>query len=529
MLSFALFAYYVISHLRHQPALGPYTLAMPSVLLSLAFTAFSVAFAESHRSQQRDRADDDIELAVTDHYLAMPIFQQKMQFDVVTVLLLLGEATIWKSIWTRFRFRRCHWKQWIFAIAPGWAPLAGSVFAAMQGSRGPPNLIYDRAPPEALYPHLELTNLNSGATHKALNVVIQNVWQAWYNGPRKTGRKAHVLEKYYVSKEVGIVDVDLSKLESPSSWTLYIQSTCLLVQLAASLILGLLGLSLEVFVTFLVTLAAQGLLMAAITPRKDAWNHRDLAKHRVAPMMLHMGMDTTSVLFVRSASKYGQTFSLEEFSWESQTIRRPSDFIQLILAGFSFCIFAFQLILISWMSADSRLMFLILGALGLITNAVEGAIEPDWERAYKTAFTGEGFCEPEGSSLIAAVGVLLGGKFSAGVATAKLLYPDNKRFQQTLKDLRGVLEPNICDQCSERIRARTSAKCSRVGGILCSTRLARAIKAPDTLALSNKKPLQDALATVAHFLRLGTEESSLPKINTNPNATFEQHDWQKHG
>ena len=502
---------------------------MPSVLLSLAFTAFSVAFAESHRNQQRDGADGDIELAVTDHYLAVPIFQQKMQFDVVTVLLLLGEATIWKSIWTRFRFRRCHWKQWIFAIAPGWAPLAGSIFAAMQGSRGPPNLIYDRAPPEALYPHLELTNLNSGATHKALNVVIQNVWQAWYNGPRKTGRKAHVLEKYYVSKEVGIVDVDLSKLESPSSWTLYIQSTCLLVQLAASLILGLLGLSLEVFVTFLVTLAAQGLLMAAITPRKDAWNHRDLAKHRVAPMMLHMGMDTTSVLFVRSASKYGQTFSLEEFSWESQTIRRPSDFIQLALAGFSFCIFAFQLILISWMSADSRLMFLILGALGLITNAVEGAIEPDWERAYKTAFTGESFCEPEGSSLTAAVGVLLGGQFSAGVATAKLLYPDNKRFQQTLKDLRGVLEPNICDQCSERIRARTSAKCLRVGGVLCSTRLARAIKAPDTLALSNKKPLQDALATVAHFLRLGTEESSLPKINTNPNATFEQHDWQKNG
>jgi hypothetical protein len=498
-------------------------------ILILASAILSVAFAKSHSNQERDGTDDDINIAITNRYLAMPIFQQKMQFDVVTVLLLLGEATIWKSVWTRFRFRRCHWKQWIFAIAPGWAPLAGSVFAAMQGSRGSPNLIYDRAPPEALYPHLELTNLNSGATHKALNVVLQNVWQTWYNGPRKTGRKAHVLEKYYVSKEVGIVDVDLSKLECPSSWTLYIQSTCLFVQLATSLTLGLLGLSLEVFVTFLVTLAAQGLLITAITPRKDAWNHRDLAKHRVAPMMLHMGMDTTSVLFVRSASKHGQTFSLEEYSWESQTIRRPSDFVQLLLAGFSFCMFAFQLILISWMSDRSRLVFLVLGALGLITNAVEGAIEPNWERAYEVAFSGEGFCEPEGSSLIAAVGVLLGGKFAAGEATAKLLYPDNKRFQQTIKDLRTVLEPNICEQCSERIRARTTAKCSLIGGVLCSTRLARAIRAPDTLARPDKKPLQDALATVAHFLRVGTEESRLPKIDTNPNATFEQHDWQKHG
>jgi hypothetical protein len=180
----------------------PYTTAMFTRFWILAFAACSVAFAKSKSNQESTSTSDNINITLTDQYLAMPIFQQKMQFDVVTVLLLLDEATIWKSVWTRSRFRRCHLKQWIFAIAPGWAPLAGSVFAAMQGSREPPNLVYDRASPEALYPHLELTNLDSGATHKALNVVLQNVWQTWYNGPRKTGRKAHVLEKYDADKEL---------------------------------------------------------------------------------------------------------------------------------------------------------------------------------------------------------------------------------------------------------------------------------------------------------------------------------------
>jgi hypothetical protein len=494
---------------------------MVTWFLILVSAALSIAFAKSHSNQERDSTSDDVNIAITNQYLAMPIFQQKMQFDVVTVLLLLGEATIWKSVWTKFRFHRCHRKRWIFAIAPGWAPLAGSLFAAMQGSRGPPNLIYDRPPPEALFPHLELTNLNSGATHKALHVVLQNIWQAWYHGPRKTGRKPHGEgKKYYVNKEVGIVDVNVSKLECASSWTFHIQSTCLFVQLAISLILGLLGLSLEVFVTFLVTLAAQGLLIMAITPSEYAWEYRDFTRHKVAPMMLHMGMDSASVLFVRSASKDPEgTFSLEEYCWESQTIRSPSDIIPLLLAGFSFCMFVFQLILIGWMSDPSRLIFLVLGALGLIVNAIEGAIEPDWKSAYEGAFSGKDSCEPNGSSLMGAVGLLLGGKFAAGEAAAKLLYPDNDRFQQTISNLRTVLEPNICEQCSKNIRGETG-NCSLIDGVRCSTGLTRAIKALDTSTNPDNKKVQDALETVVRCLTPGTGDSV---SNTNADSNARSH------
>ena len=57
---------------------------------------------------------------------ASGLFEGKAQVDVVTVLMLLGEAAIWKVIWGRFRSRRVHWKIWLFAVSPGgrlWQPL----------------------------------------------------------------------------------------------------------------------------------------------------------------------------------------------------------------------------------------------------------------------------------------------------------------------------------------------------------------------------------------------------------------------
>src|SRR6266498_3554245 len=65
------------------------------------------------------------------------LFQNRSQVDAVSVLVLLGEATVWKAIWGRFRSRRAHWRHWVFAISPGWTPLAASLFANMSGHLGP--------------------------------------------------------------------------------------------------------------------------------------------------------------------------------------------------------------------------------------------------------------------------------------------------------------------------------------------------------------------------------------------------------
>ena len=67
--------------------------------------------------------------------MASQLFQNKTQVDVATVLMLLGEATIWKAMWTRMRGRRSHWTHYIYAISPGWAPLAGFTFCGHEWRR----------------------------------------------------------------------------------------------------------------------------------------------------------------------------------------------------------------------------------------------------------------------------------------------------------------------------------------------------------------------------------------------------------
>ena len=461
----------------------------------------------------------------------LPVFQNKLQLDVVTVLLLLGETTIWKIIWTRFRFRRSSWKQRLYAIAPGWAPMAGSVFASMQAARGPSNLIYDRPPTEAINARLMVTNLNSGASHAAENVILQNVYQAWARGPRGRHRVARTRESkgYEIKREVGIVDVDIDKMRSPGNWPLYLQCSCLLVQITISLVLGLLGLSLEVFTVFLVALTAQGLLLTAVTPRKAGWDHRDLTVHKSPPLMFHMGMDSTSILFVRSARKDGRLFSLEEYCWESQTLRNYKDVLKMIVAGLSFLVFAFQLILIGWMSAKSRLLFLILGSLGLVANAIEGAMEPDWEHIFSTSYSGDAFCEPRQATTMAAVGVLLAGKFSAGESVSKLLYPDNARFDKSRADFTEVFDNDVCVNCQRKINFNVYAEenspqnvgCLKVGGELCSAKLEKRVGTIES------KQIKDGVATVCHFLRLGTEEEDLPRVETE--AKKEDWNWGTNG
>lgn len=445
-------------------------------------------------------------------------FSARSQFDVVTVLLLLGESTIWRVIWTRFRFRRCHWKQWVYPVSPGWTLLVGSLFTALQSSRGPPNVIFDRPPADSMDKGLILTNLNSGASHSASNVIIQNIWQAWYMGPRAQHRLQRGKTRD-VTREVAVVDVDVGKMKAPNHWTLYLQGTCLTAQLTVALVLGFFGWSFETFAAFLVTFVAQGLLLVAITPRKEAWEHRDLSVHRRCPVMLHKGMDSMGILFVRNVTADGTDFSLEEYCWESQAVKNKSDGISTLVAALSFAIFVLQVILIGWMSPHSRLLCFVLGGVGLLTNSIEGAFEPDWTKTYNISFTGEAFCEPEGSTLMSAVGVLLAGGFSAAEPVSKLLYPDNERFLKSRTTLEETFKDTVCTNCRKSFRAPAQEPCLQIKGNYCHITLG--VKVYDF----ESKQIRDGVAAVCHYLRFASGAKAIPRIMTK--GPYRQHVWKK--
>lgn len=450
----------------------------------------------------------------------LPVFANKTEFDIITVLLLLGESVIWKVVWSRFRFKRRHWRQWIFAISPGWAPLAATVFTGLQTSRGPPNLIYDRPPAETIDSNLILTNLSSGASHPAANVRIQNIWQVWHRGPR--GKHLwNQKEDQVTTREVGIIDVDLTSLSTPANWTFYLQVVVLIAQLGASLTLGFFGWSFEIFIGFLITLSSQFLLIAAVTPRLEAWENGPQPKDRASPVMLHMGMTTDSVLFVRSIKKNGNYYNPEDFCHGPQTLRNKMDFVNLFLAGASVLGFILQFLLLGWMTSSSRLVYLVLGSAGLIANGVEGAFDPDWCSIYDRGFRGEAFCEPEGSSLMSAVGVLLAGNSAAAEAASKLLYPDNSRFSNSRRSLVTTFNSYLCENCRNRIggKLRESTVCTKPRQRFCHADL------PEEIAKIDSKQVRDGVATVCHYLRHDSNDRNLPRIVTKgPRA---QHTWEK--
>ena len=117
--------------------------------------------------------------------LLLPFFIKAKPRSILS--LYWCSYTMWKTIWGRFRSRCSDWRQWAFAICPDWTPLAASLFANMNDLIGPPNLVFDRLPEGSLSPSSVLTHLNSGATHSAQNIVLQNMWHIymWYHGPRK--------------------------------------------------------------------------------------------------------------------------------------------------------------------------------------------------------------------------------------------------------------------------------------------------------------------------------------------------------
>lgn len=436
------------------------------------------------------------------------MFDDTSNLDVTSVLMVLGEATIWKVVWSRFRSRRTHWKQWVFPVSPGWTPLAGTLFASMNGSAGPTNFVFDRPPEGALVDGLILTNLNSGASHNASNTILQNIWQVWCKGPRDTRRSQSEGQKYSVTREVGVVDVDISALRLQDSWAFWLQVFCLISQLIISFVLGFFNWSFEVFVAFIVAVIGQSLLVATIIPRQEAWNHRLYGVHPPSPILLHRGCDSMEVLVIRKAVLDGKTINLEEFCWDSQALRDNTDLIRLFVSGLSFIVLAFQIILLGWMNTRSRQLYLALGGFGLITNAIEAASQPQWLANFHGAFTGSPTCASSKSTLMGAVGILLAAEFPAAVEAAKMLYPDNSRFQTTRDDLSELFKECLCTNCRMLFKnvVADATPCLRKSGDhptdSCSSALLLKI------SILQERQLKDALAAVCHYIQSTRKEQS---------------------
>ncbi|RDW71636.1 hypothetical protein BP6252_08199 [Coleophoma cylindrospora] len=427
------------------------------------------------------------------------MFQGSSQVDAVSLLLLLGEAMVWKAVWGRYRSRRYHWKQWVFAISPGWAPLAVSLFATMSGSLGPKNLIFERPPEGCIDNGLILTNLNSGASHSASNTIIQNIWHTWNKGARNQlnpRKREHVFD---LTREIGIADVNLDCLYLQNRPMFCFQALCLLIQFTGSLALGLCGYSLETFVVLVVALIGQGLLLLSVTPREKSWTMTTRG-HRQSAVMLHKGLDTTAALIIRTTTSGGRDISLEEYCWDNQASRDYIDTLKRVSACISFLVLALHILLIGWMSSEGKYFYLAFGGLGLLANTMEAATEPEWSVAFRVAFSKHALCASLHSSLMAAVAILLAGRFPSATKAAKLLYPDNSRFQQSLDDLNTHIDCAVCENCRQSIREPRrllSHPCSLMAK---NTKCAFQLSARG-LDLDSKQ-LADGLAAVQNYLLL---------------------------
>jgi hypothetical protein len=136
----------------------------------------------------------------------------------------------------------------------------------------------------------------------------------------------------------------------------------------------------------------------------------------------------------------------------------------------------------------------ILGGIGLLTNSIEGAFEPEWTTLCNVAFVGEAFCEPEGSTLMSAVGILLAGGFAAAEPVSKLLYPDNERFLKSRNTLLSIFNDAVCDNCRHSIKEPVNNPCLRTKGESCHVVLGAIV-----YDYQNKQ-IRDGIAAVCHYL-----------------------------
>jgi hypothetical protein len=192
------------------------------------------------------------------------MLQNKTEVDVLTILMLLGEASLWRVLWSRLRSRRAHCSHFMFAASLGWAPLPSSLFAGLSSFEGSPNLVFDRAPDGSNDSKVLPMNLNSGVTHQADNTMLQNIWQTWNRGYRRQMNS----NTYDVTRKIGVVDVNLELLVTKTRWSLCVHLVCLTIQFGGALALGSCGFGFELLAVLCVAFAGQSLLLAAIVPRQ---------------------------------------------------------------------------------------------------------------------------------------------------------------------------------------------------------------------------------------------------------------------
>ncbi len=386
------------------------------------------------------------------------MFDEKTQIDVFTILLLLGEAAIWNALWCRFRTTRLHWRQWIFAVSPGWAPIAMTVFAKLNVSDGPPNLIFDMPPEGEVEQDLQLTHLSSGATHPATHVVLQNIWHTWVRGPRKSHRKAFQHDGSWTFKETGLIDIDFDALQLHNNVGLGGQLIALILQFVLAGTLGLLpAFTYEPLIALAVAFTGQLLLVSAVTPREEAWTHPKMSSTIECPVMLHKGLESSSVLIIRKChrapgvSPDNNFVNLESFCSENAAPRKTEDTLKLICAGLSCLALMLHILLVGWMTTMNKILYFIVGCIGLAANITEGASRLNWLQASQTAFTGVPICSPDRSGIMAAVAVLVAGNFLASEQAGNLLFPNNDIFKKTYTELDSMVSNALCDLCRSKI------------------------------------------------------------------------------
>lgn len=460
------------------------------------------------------------------------MFQNTSQLDVTTVLMLIGEATIWKAVWTRMRGRQAHWTHYLFAVSPGWTPLAGTLFAAMNGGVRPFNLIYERIPEGCCDRGLKLTNLNSGATHSADQTILQNIWETWSNGvDALSGSRLHENE-LDITKEVGVMSVDLDQLKVSKPLAIGLHSTCLVLQVSIAIVTFIAHLNQEVLVLVIITLCCQALLIAAVTPRSVAWE-RMLRNYRSSAVMLHKGHDSTRVLIIPRAYLRRNAVNLEELCWKPPFTPDAIDKVKVAMAAIALLGLALSILMVDWMEGPGRTIYLVIGALGFFANALDATMLPNWTIAFGRSFNGAERCAPYKSSLMGGVGVLVAGRFSCAIDVAGLLYPNNLRLRDTLQSLRYAFD-TVCTNCRLVIRegfdVRPANKCTQTkmdslpqegADQTCAETMMEKARACD----ATQKQMSDALATVAKLLAASQGSDKIDINTAEKNSPYFRHSW----
>lgn len=92
-------------------------------------------------------------------------------------------------------------------------------------------------------------------------------------------------------------------------------------------------------------------------------------------MLLHKGLDSSETLVTRDVDLHGNRMSLEEYCWATPATKSIVDWLSILLAGTSFVAFILSIVLISWMSRESKILYLVIGMLRVFATAIDAALQ----------------------------------------------------------------------------------------------------------------------------------------------------------